>query len=261
MVPGVIAGHYGLADCRIDLSRLALRAGARFLQDSAIEADPARCEVLTAKGERLRYDILSLDVGSAPPEPPGGAENTLCVRPIEAFPAAWERLRERARSGGIHSIAVVGGGAAGIEVLLAMQHALSGSPVRFALFDAAPLLDGQGAGRRIERLLRARGVAIHAARVLRASEGGLALDGGERFQAQATVWATGANAPSWIARSGLATAADGFVAVGPTLRSTSHPDVFAAGDVASAAGGARPKSGVLAVRQGPALARNLRRAL
>ena len=121
MVPGVIAGHYGLADCRIDLSRLALRAGARFLQDSAIGADPARCEVFTAKGERLRYDILSLDVGSAGPEPAGAAEHALCVRPIEAFLAAWERLRERAGRGEIRSIAVVGGGAAGIEVLLAMR--------------------------------------------------------------------------------------------------------------------------------------------
>ena len=60
MVPGVVAGHYRSEDCRIDLGALAARAGARFLLDSAAGVDAARREVTTARGERLRYDILAL---------------------------------------------------------------------------------------------------------------------------------------------------------------------------------------------------------
>ena len=262
MVPGVVAGHYRSGDCRIDLRPLAARAGARFLEDSAAGVDPARREVTTARGERLHYDVLSLDTGSSAGEPTGAAEHALHVRPVEPFLAGWERLRERARRGEVRRIAVVGGGAAGVEVLLAMRHGVAGSAAQFALFSELPVLAGHGARRRIARILGERGVAVHAGRkVAAAGENGLELDGGERFEAQAAVWATGAHAPPWIAHSGLATDARGFVAVSDTLQSRSYPEIFAAGDVATVIGEPRPKSGVFAVRQGPVLASNLRRAL
>jgi selenide,water dikinase len=262
MVPGVVAGHYRPEDCRIDLVALAARAGARFLLDSAAGVDPAKREVTTAGGERLRYDVLSLDTGSSAGEPSGAAEHALRVRPVKPFLADWERLRESARRGEVRRIAVIGGGAAGIEVLLAMQHGLAGVAAEFALFSELPILAGHGARRRMARILGERGVPVHSGRrVVAAGKNGLELDGGERFEAQAAVWATGAYAPSWIAQSGLATDARGFVAVGETLQSRSCPEIFAAGDVATVIGEPRPKSGVFAVRQGPVLARNLRRAL
>ena len=262
MVPGVVAGHYRPGDCRIDLVALAARAGARFLLDAAVGVDPARREVTTARGECLRYDVLSLDTGSSAGEPAGAAEHALRVRPVEAFLASWERLRQSARSGEVRRIAVVGGGAAGVEVLLAMRHGLAGSATQFALFSELPVLAGHGARRRIARILGERGVPVHSGRkVVAAGENGLELDGGERFEAQAAVWAAGAYAPPWIAQSGLATDARGFVAVSDTLQSRSRPEIFAAGDVASVIGEPGPKSGVFAVRQGPILAHNLRRAL
>jgi len=262
MVPGVVAGHYRPEDCRVALGALAARAGARFLLDSAVGLDPARREVTTARGERLRYDVLSLDVGSSAGDPSGAAERALRVRPVEPFLAGWERLRESARRGEIRRIAVVGGGAAGIEVLLAMRHGLAGVAAEFVLFSELPVLAGHGARRRMARILGERGVTVHSGRkVVAAGKNGLELDGGERFEAQAAVWAAGAYAPPWIAQSELATDARGFVAVSETLQSRSRPEIYAAGDVATVIGEARPKSGVFAVRQGPVLARNLRRAL
>jgi selenide,water dikinase len=264
MIPGFIAGHYRLEDCRVDLRSLGARAHARFLEDSAVEIDPARCEVITLRGERLPYDLLSLDIGSTSGEAAGEGKHALRVRPAEFFLENWERLRESARRGEVRRIAVIGGGAAGIEVLLAMQHGLAGAAAEFALFSDTPILSGhsESVRRRLACILGVRGVGVHTGRkVLAVGADELEIEGGERFRAQATVWATGASAPAWIAVSGLRTDPLGFVAVSEALQSTSHPDIFATGDVASIVGEAKPKSGVIAVRQGPALARNLRLAL
>jgi len=264
MVPGLIAGHYRLEDCRVDLGGLAARAGIRVIEDSATRVDAARRVVITASGERLAYDLLSLDVGSVAGEPAAGLEFALRVRPMETFLSGWDRLRESIEKGEARRVAVVGGGAAGVEVLLAMQHATAGAAVEFLLFSDARVLSGHGRSVqwRVERILASRRVAVRARRkVVAVFGGGVELERGERAEAQATVWASGASAPSWLSASGLATDPAGFVAVGDTLQSSSHPEIFAAGDCATFVGGRGTRSGVIAVRQGPVLARNLRRAL
>ena len=149
-------------------------------------------------------------------------------------------------------------------MLLAMQRALAHTGLRFALFSDAPLLSGHGesARRRVARILEARSVEVYIGRsVIASGAGELELASGERFRAQASVWATGACAPNWIAGCGVGTDPQGFVEVGETLQSRSHAEIFAAGDIATIADAARPKSGAIAVRQGPVLARNLRLAL
>lgn len=264
MIPGLIAGHYRPEDCRIDLRPLAARTDGRFIQDSAAGVDPVRREVITAGGGRLIYDLLSLDIGSTSGEPARVSRHALPFRPVEGFLAGWERLREAGRRGEVRRIAVVGGGAGGVEVLLAMQHALAGASVEFALFCDTRILAGhnESVRHRIGCILGERGVAVRTGqRVVAVREDGLELEGGEGFDAQATVWATGAGSHAWISESGLATDPRGFVAVSDTLQSLSHPEVFAAGDCATVIGDSRPKSGVMAVRQGPILAGNLRLAL
>ncbi len=270
MLPGLIAGHYHEQDCQIDLGLLASRAGARFLQGAVnglhLEARLAFC----SSGDILPYDFVSIDIGSRPEtlEVPGAAEYALAVKPAERFIELWSNLVLRAKSlPSRWRLLMVGAGAAGVETLLAMQHRLSHAGARelqcTLVTDTAEVLQSHSPRvRRIfARLLRQRGVDVHPGRRVNEVRNGsvLSADGSELF-ADLVVWAIGASAPFWPRACGLATDARGFIRVNASLQTLNRPEIFAAGDIAEMHS-PRPKSGVYAVRQGPPLDENLRRAL
>lgn len=264
MVPGVIAGHYRLADCQIALRDLALRAAAEVIESRACAVDAGANSATLANGDVLGYDVLSLDIGSVIDRDaiPGGVEHALPVRPIEDFSRGVDDLLARAERRFL-GVVVVGGGAAAVELALALQHRL-GARARVSLVTGGtPPLPGFPAGtqararqalRRLAvRIVEDTCIEITARQVRLAHEEGLACD--------AAILAIGGSAAPWLRASGLRLDAAGFVATGATLQSSSHPNVFAVGDTASRADEPRPRSGVYAVRAGPALSLNLRRYL
>lgn len=267
MLPGLMAGHYGFHEAHVDLEELARAAGARFLTTHVCGLDPAQRRLQLADGAELPYDIVSLDVGStsAAQDIPGASAHAIALRPVDTLLAAWEGLQVRAQKGDLKRVVVVGGGAAGVEVLLAMQHRLAAQAVHFVLvWDGAELLAAQPprVRTRFARILAARGVEMHRGRRVTAVEAGaIVTDDGSRIAGDAIIWATGpAPATGWLA-SGLAKDDSGFLLVDAQLRSVSDPAIFAAGDCATVVGHRYPRSGVYAVRQGPVLAANLRAAL
>ena len=274
MLPGLIAGHYTRQDCHIDLARLAEFARCRFTCLAATQLEPAERRIELEDGSTLDYDILSLDIGSVPPLAPGiGAPHfAIAVKPVEAFLQTWEQITARAMSGqGVARIAVVGGGAGGIELLLAAQHRLDSMlasesrPVQFHLISNSSCILPTHS-RRVrsifERILSERQVSVRLnAEVVAVQGAGVRCSDGSVVETDYVIWASGAVPPPLIAGSGFRVDDRGFVAVNDYLQSLSHPEVFATGDVASSLDHPRPKSGVHAVRQGPPLAKNLRRTL
>lgn len=259
MLPGWVAGHYALEDCLIPLAPLAHTANIRFVQTAAIRIDPEVASVHCADGSELPYDWLSIDTGTAfdPATIDGAAEHALLVRPIEQFVARWQTTRVRLGAG--DRVVMVGGGAAGIELLLSMQHALP--HCRFELISAANTLPGS-VGPRLARILKIRGITLHAATAAkRIFADRVQLADGREVPSACTVVAIGATAGFLIPAPGLARDERGFILTNDFLQSTSHPRIFAAGDCATMANHARPKSGVYAVRAGPALLANIRRAV
>ncbi len=270
MLPGLIAGHYEFDDTHIDLERLCRFARARFFVDEATGLDLDARIVTCRARPPVPYDVLSLDVGSTPrSQVPGADAHAVGVKPIDGFLARFEALRARVRATEAPlRIAVVGAGAGGVEILLAIQHRLRDEDkgrLEFHLFgEAETVLPSHNARvqRSFTRVLAARGVAVHTgAPVIEVTPDGVRTGDGAFHPGDEVLWVTQAGAAPWVAASGLATDEGGFALVDDALQSVSHKNVFAAGDVATMANHARPKSGVYAVRQGKPLARNLRRAL
>jgi len=267
MLPGLIAGDYRYDEAHLDLDFLCHRAGAAFIESAALGLDTAAKALLLADGQRLEYDLLFINTGSRPDLSGIAGAKTfgIGVKPVEGFLREWERIRGEAARRRLR-IAVVGGGAAGVELVLAMERGLGrGARADFHLVTNTPeiLPAHPPAVRRIlTRALEQAGIALHCGRaVMAARPGELRWDNGGILRVEEVVWALAASPPAWISKSGLATDTRGFVAVNSQLRSLSHPDVFAAGDTATILHAPRPKAGVYAVRQGPVLAQNLRAAL
>ncbi len=276
MLPGFIAGHYGYDGCHIDLGALARFAGARLFHDEVEGLDLDERRVLCQNRPPVRFDLLSLNIGSRPNTvaSPGAAELALPVKPIDRFLTRWGQLMQRVLdSASPVKLVVVGGGAGGVELALATQHRLqtelvargrSAKAVHHTLVTDTPQILPSHNPRvrsKFERILMERNIPIHTDRLVsEVRPDRLVFEDGESLAADAALWVTQASAPAWLADSGLATDARGFIQVNERLQSISHTTVFAAGDIASVVGHPRPKSGVFAVRQGPPLAENLRRA-
>ena len=268
MLPGHVAGHYDRDEIHIDLVRLARFAGAAFVDGAVSGIDPwARVLDVAGRGP-LPYDVASIDVGVSAemPDLPGFAEHAVAAKPLGPFAARWRAFREaRAAGKAPAEVAVIGGGVAGVELAMAMAHALraDGADPRVAVIEAAGDITGtsRGAKARLCDAMAATGVALRTdATVERIEAGRVVLASGEAIPAAFVAGTAGARAHGWLARGPLPTER-GFVRVGPTLQVEGHPALFAAGDCAHLTHAPRPKAGVYAVREAPVLHRNLRAAL
>jgi selenide,water dikinase len=251
MLPGLIAGHYRLDEVQVDLGRLAGHAQAEFVEGEVAALDPERRLARLTDGSVLQFDVASLGVGSlVDVSLPGAREHAIAAKPFPEFIDGLDR-RKPAR------IAIAGAGAAGMELAMALRH--RGAQV--TLYSEQPAMSPALAARAVQALRRL-GVDFRPGMPLNAVEPGPVAVAGPSHQAfEAVLLTTGARAPGWLRDSGIGVDERGFVLVDATLRSVSHPDIYAAGDCARVVDAPHPKSGVYSVRHGEVLDENLRNAV
>jgi pyridine nucleotide-disulfide oxidoreductase family protein len=283
MLPGHIAGCYSHEECHINLQKLAAFAQADLYLDHAVGLDLKNHQVICANSPAIKFDVLSVDIGSTPAtiSVSGATEYAIPAKPVPKLLKHWDQLLERVSKNPQTpiSIAIVGGGAGGVELALSMQTHLqkilvqNQQPIKnlaIHLFQRQEKLlpnYHQSVQHQLQQILINRGINLHLGEsVCEISpeenteaifavkcESGLVVNCDQIF------WVTQASAPEWLKSTGLDTDATGFILVKDTLQSLSHPEVFAAGDIATMVNHPRPKAGVFAVRQGKPLFRNLRR--
>ena len=257
MLPGLIRGEYHHDDAHLDCARLAAAAGARLILDEALAIDPTARHIVFAQRPPIAYDLLAIDVGGQPAMSAPGTP----VKPIGRFLARLAAIEASLMPDA--TLAVIGGGAGGVELAIALAVRLHGrARIMLVNADREPLANAPAIVRRaVARGLAAAGVTVHNnARATGFADNILLLSDGTAHAAMDVLWATGVVGPGFPAAAGIACDEAGCIRIDANLRSISHPTIFAAGDCAALEGAPRPKAGVWAVRAGAPLAENLRRA-
>ncbi len=187
------------------------RAGLR--PAAPLSADPASAGPISA-------GPASAGPGAASPETAGTAWPGHVFTP-ESAAELHKRLLD-----GPGSLAVVGGGLTGIELAAEIAEARPSWAVRLMTTDqVGPGLSGRGRDH-VRRVLGARGVRL---------DEGHHVTGPTDIDADVVVWAASMTARTELAAAAGLALTDGRIAVGPELRSVSHPGIYAAGDAAASA--------------------------
>jgi selenide,water dikinase len=300
MVPGCVSGLYTPEQTLIHLEPLVAWAGIDFVKDRVVDIDFENklLYVQNQPDAPLHFDAISLDIGSTSRDLnaiPGAREYTIATRPIDKLIGLVEEVRQEweeksaashalkttatrstgSRSSNTPELVVIGGGAAGIELSLAVTSRWT----KFAPNLSCTLLDGGDAllpseslssRTKLGEILESKNIKVrHGCQVQEVTPSHVVLATGEEIPFTNCIWATGAGAHSLAQhlqlKRGLEASEHGWITVEPTLQSTSYPFVFAAGDCASVQHmgkqGPPPKAGVYAVRAGPILIKNLTRYL
>jgi len=263
MLPGWMAGHYSLSDCHIDLRPLAKAAGVKLILGQVTGMDANRSCITLSDGTIYEYDLLSLDVGGETDlsRLKTLGDRLLPIKPLGNFVKRWQEIITDATSRDHHSLAVVGGGATGLEIALAARYALSKSAPSATvtlISSKNGILPGHAPTVifRARKLLKQRGIILHEAHAAGVGDDVL-LSNGQQVHANALIASTGSTPPCWLKASNLELDAHGYINVDAHHRSLSHPNIFAAGDVCARTDTVMARSGVHAVFAGPVLANNL----
>lgn len=264
MLPGFIEGIWNEEELMFDLTSLSVFAGARLIHQPITQIDIYNKTVILQNSAPVSYDVISVNSGSVPDISAiqGAQEYGIPVKPIARF---LEKLPDAHKIGA--SLAIIGGGAAGSELALAIRARMTKSGVhpRIHLISRAQQLlpqQGQAGARVLSRALLKADIALHCgAAATKIDAHSVTLETGKKIQADTCLIVTAARPAEWV--SGLPVVKDscGFVTVTPSLHLPDFSDFFAAGDIASVTGYEREKAGVFAVRAGPVLDYNLRATL
>jgi selenide, water dikinase len=266
MVPGHLAGEYSREEITIDLVRLCQRVKVRLVVEPVTGINPAARQVLFRNRPPLAYDALSLGLGSLPacPAESAAADSCLLLRPLGTLLRKIDALNDRLQQAPqpFHLV-VVGGGASGCELSLAIHKRLGRHPgFRVTLLQGnARLLPDfpPGVAQAFAQVFQQRGIDFRVnAQVMGTQDGFLRLESGEPVGFDSVLWATQASPPPLLKESGLKVDSRGFLRVRDTLQSIGDPAVFGTGDCVSFESYLDlPRNGVHAVREGAVLFDNV----
>lgn len=236
MLAGFVAGHHGFGAGSASLPDLTHAANVQFVQAQPMGLNAMERTATLADGRVIGYDVLSIDTGPVMNRDliPGARSYALFARPVEHFTRLWGGLLILAAERAL-SVVVLGGGTTAVELAMALQFRLANQARVSLVTGGGVLLPGktEPVRQRCRQALKRLGVTLIEEVCTEITGTHAVLRGGGRLVCDAPIAAWDSDSPAWLSDSGLALDTQGFVLTGATLQSSSHPAVFAVGEVAS----------------------------
>lgn len=253
MLPGLIGGTYKEDEIRFDLRKICKRWGVPLYESEITKFDFAKRSVSTADFNDFQYDYLSINLGSSPVKflTKGKCDNFLPIRPLREFILRLQEFKYKQDSNPY--IVIIGGGAGGFEIAISMSLAFKSS-IKLVTGAKGILPDYPERAKYLaQSALRERGIDCIQYDVVEISEEWISLSSGERIFYNLAVSTVSGVPPECLP--------GGVLNVNKYLQVEGYPEVFAAGDCTFFKKTKLPKSGVLAVKQGAMLVKNLQRQI
>lgn len=266
MLPGAIMGKYTEDDIQVDLVKLANYANARLIFDSAKNLDLKKKNLDLETRNPLSYDVLSVDIGInyRLPGIKGFDQFVLPIKPFKNFISSWDTfLSTLGGPGKKISISLIGAGAAGCELALAINFKLKilKHKPNITLIDRQTIASNlpHKARKKLIFYLKASGIKLKENALIDSiSQKNIYFNEGDKLFSDLIISTAGGQPHDWLSNTKLRLE-KGFIETSRTLQSLSHNFVFATGDCATIREYPLKKAGIFAVRAAPILYKNLKR--
>jgi len=269
MGPGLLGQTYTPQQIRFDTRIDVEKGGGRFIRDSVSHIDPDRQIVFTSTGDDFHYDVLSCNTGSQVPDYmiEGDHSRVYTVKPIEGLIEAQRTLIQLASKKEKLKVAVIGGGAAGVEVAgntWSLLSKYSRANFELSLFSKGKVLQRfpDKVQNAVLSLFQKRDIRVFEHNgVERISNHRISLKPGRQYRADLIFLAIGVKPSPIFTASKLPTGPLGGLTVNTYLQCSAYPQIFGGGDCIYFENHPLNKVGVYAVRQNPILYHNLMASL
>ncbi len=216
----------------LQISAMLADTGVDFVQGwvTAIDADAQTVRIDDACN--LRYDTLVYALGAAADTEavPGADEFAFTLNSAQDARLLAEQL-DRLSEG---TVVVAGGGLTGVESAAEIAEQHPRLDVVLMSRQVPGSMMGDKARARLHAGLARLGVRVRAGvDIVKVMSDGVALDDGQVVTAQAVLWTTGVRVSPMAAAAGLQVDDRGRIVTDESLRSVSHPNVYAVGDAAA----------------------------
>ena len=261
MTPGYIHRDFIKEEISIDLQRLCFNAGAIFIKDKVIKLDTNTQKLDLQNYPSVNYDLLSINTGSVSNTKKINIKNSsrcFFVKPIGSLVKNLKKIDLFIKNKKC-KIAIIGGGVASYELAFSLKRRYE-ETLEIKILGRRILAEKnlntktKNNIRKIAKNLNIKELNVEVSSI---SENYLSLKNSEKITFDLALLSTGACIETWLSESNLYKDASGFITVDDYLLSINEKNIFVTGDACSIKDNHRPKSGVMAVRQGEILKENI----